>query len=62
VFEQRERNGAKSGRLDVGSVSKQLQTLQEQINKIISRINTAAAIVIDIAKVVSVAAQLFPHV
>jgi allophanate hydrolase subunit 1 len=44
----------------VGTVNKELKTLQEQINSLINRISTAAAIVSDIAKVLSVAATVFP--
>jgi|SRR5579872_4851225 len=44
----------------VAAVNNQLQILQKQINGIISRINTAASIVSDITKVVSVAAEVFP--
>jgi hypothetical protein len=46
----------------VSGVNKQLQTLQTQISGIISKINTATAIVSDITKVVSIAAQVFPHI
>ncbi len=46
----------------VSTVNKQLQTLQQQINGIISRISTATAIISGITKVVSLAAQAFPHI
>jgi hypothetical protein len=44
----------------VGTVNKELKTLQEQISSLINRISTAATIVSDIAKVLSVAATAFP--
>jgi hypothetical protein len=45
---------------NVTNVNKQLGKLQQDINMMISRINTAAAIVSDVAKVVSVAAKVIP--
>jgi peptidoglycan hydrolase CwlO-like protein len=47
---------------NVRQLNKQLDTLQQQINKLIARINTAATVISDIAKVLTVAAQLFPVV
>jgi peptidoglycan hydrolase CwlO-like protein len=44
----------------VGTVNKELKTLQGQINSLINRISTAATIVSGIAKVLSVAAEVFP--
>lgn len=43
----------------VTSVNKQLQTLQQQINGIISKINTATAIVSDVTQAISLAAKVF---
>ena len=44
----------------VTTVNTQLQTVQKQIDGIISRISSAATIIADITKVVSLAAQVFP--
>lgn len=46
----------------VKKANTQLQTLQQQINGVISRITTAATIVNGITKVVGLAAQAFPHI
>jgi hypothetical protein len=46
----------------VKTANKQLETLQHDIKGIVSGINTAAAIVSDISTVVSLAAQVFPHI
>ena|ERR1022692_2232810 len=43
----------------VVAVNGQLQTLQKEINGIVSKINAAKAIVEDITKVISVAAKVF---
>jgi len=44
----------------VATVNTKLDALQKQINSMISRINTAATIVSDIAKVLAVAARVIP--
>ncbi len=45
---------------NVSQINTQLGILQQQINTLIARINTAATVISDIAKVLAVAAQLFP--
>jgi hypothetical protein len=47
---------------NVTNVNKQLETLQGKINSLISRINTSAAIVSDVAKVLALAGKLIPAV
>jgi hypothetical protein len=44
----------------VASTNKQLETLQQQIDGIVSKVSTAKAIMSDVAEVVSVTAKLFP--
>ena len=44
----------------VAAVNKKLDVLQQQINSMINRINTAATIVSDVAKVLAVAATVIP--
>lgn len=57
------RDAAYSGLLQqVKAVNKGLQDLQQQINTIIRRISTAATIISDVAKVLTVAAKVFPAV
>jgi hypothetical protein len=46
----------------VSSTNKKLDALQQQINSMISRINTATTIVSDVAKVLAVAAKVLPGV
>ena len=46
----------------VGAVNKALSNLQQQINTMISRINTAATIAADIAKVLAIAAKVIPGI
>ena len=46
----------------VASVNGQLEALQAKINGIINRINVATSVITDITNVVSLAAELFPHI
>ena len=46
----------------VTTVNQRLETVQQQVDGIVSRINSAATIIADITKVVSLAAKVFPVV